>query len=241
MARNATLLSLLQKLRSEIRASGNPAHNASVRDSHVALLQRVQETLWEEIDWPFLRVERFMPVQAGQRFYDPPADIALDRVERISFKDGDEWCELGVGIDNSHYNDWDSHLDERSWPVEKWKVYEDLQIELWPIPDDNGDPASQNGYLRIEGIKKLRPLVADTDRADLDDQMIVLYAASELLAARDATDAALKLRAADRRKQSITASFSKVKTFSLSGAEQRYEHRPFIPRVHYRDKQTGNG
>jgi hypothetical protein len=228
MARNATLLSLLQKLRSEIRASGNPAHNASVRDSHVALLQRIQETLWEEHDWAFLRVERFVPVQQGQRFYDPPTDIALDRVECISFKDGDEWCKLAVGIDNRHFNDWDSNLDERSWPVERWRVYEDLQVELWPIPDQNGDAASQNGYLKYEGIRKLRPLVADDDRADLDDQMLVLYAAAELLAAREAADAAVKL----------AASFSKMKSFSLSGREEPYVHKPYIPQVHYRDRET---
>lgn len=238
MARNQTLLSLLQKLRSELRLSGNPAHNASVRDSHVALLQRVQETLWEEVDWPFLRVERFQPVQAGQRFYDPPADLSLDRVERIAFKDGDEWCYLADGIFEQHYNSWDSRTDERSWPVERWRVYEDLQVELWPIPDDNGDPTSQNGFLKWEGIRNLRPLVADDDRADLDDHLIVLYAAAELLVARGAEDAPAKLAAAEKRKRSITSSFSKIKSFSLAGNDEQPRFQARIPRVHYRDKQT---
>jgi hypothetical protein len=238
MARNQTLLTLLQDLRSELRLSGNPAHNSSVRDSHVRLLQRVQESLWEELDWPFLRVERFMAVQAGQRFYDPPADMSLDRVEDIYFKDGDIWHRVQNGIFEMNYNAWDSRLDERSWPVERWRVYEDLQVELWPIPAENGDPATQHGFLKFEGIRKLRPLVADDDRADLDDQLIVLYAAAELLAARGAEDAPIKLAAAERRKRSLTASFTKIKTFSLGGGDETYRHQPFIPRVHYRDKQT---
>ena len=40
MARGKTLLKLLNDLRHEARLSQNPAHNAQVRDSQVATLQR---------------------------------------------------------------------------------------------------------------------------------------------------------------------------------------------------------
>ena len=81
MARNKSLLSLLRDLRIEIRASGNPAHNSGARDAQVAALQHAQEEEWEATDWPFLRVERFIDLQAGQYVYDTPDDMPLERVE----------------------------------------------------------------------------------------------------------------------------------------------------------------
>lgn len=236
MARGKTLLSLLQDLRAEVRASGNAAHNASDRERQVRLLQRVQEDLWDRHDWAHLRVERTLDLQAGQRFYDTPADMAIDRVEKLEVRYGDVWCELGHGIEASHYSTWDSDLDERSWPVEQWKIHEGEQIEVWPIPADNADPVSLEGRVKVTGIRTLRPLVADDDRADLDDRLIILYAAAETLAATGAKDAPLKMAAAQRREQMLLGNLTKIKQFRIGGAD-RHEgfRRKGPPRVHYRE------
>ena len=235
MARNQTLLKLLQAYRAEIRASGNAAHNTSAREGQVNLLQRVQETLWEEIDWPFLRVERYFDVQAGQRYYETTEDMTIDRVEMLEVRWGDQWSPLLPDIDRTHYSQWDSDLDERSWPVERWKVYEDEQIEIWPIPGDNADPVSLEGRIKITGIRSLRPLVDDSDRADLDDRLIVLSAAAETLAAQGAKDAPLKLQAAGQRKAMLTANMSKIKSFRMFGGSSGQAYEPKgPPRVHYR-------
>lgn len=240
MARNQTLLRLLQNFRAEIRASGNAAHNTSARESQVNLLQRTQEMLWEKHDWPFLRVERFFDVQAGQRYYDTPSDMNIDRVEHLEVRYGEEWCKLNDGIDRTHYSTYDSDLDERSWPVENWKVYEGEQMELWPIPDDNADTTSLEGRVKVTGIRDLRPLVADSDRADLDDRLIVLYAAAETLAAQGSQDAQLKLAMAQQREQNLVANISKIKQFRLYGGDTGQMWRPKgPPRVHYRDRETG--
>lgn len=236
MARNKTLLSLLQDFRAETRQSGNAAHNTSVRDTQVRLLQRVQEWLWEETDWPHLRVRREIALQAGQRYYSFPEDLPIDRCEMIDVRYGGEWCRLSPGIGNEHYSTWDSDLDERSWPVERWQVYEDEMFELWPIPASNADPADKEGTLRLTGTRALRSLVQDGDQADLDDRLIVLYAAAEHLAATGANDAGLKLEAARRRKQHLISSFSKKQSFSLFGAGRESGGRKLrgMPRVHYR-------
>jgi hypothetical protein len=234
MARNQTLLKLLQDFRSESRLSGNPAHNANVRESQVRLLQRVQEWLWEEHDWPHLRVERFMPVQAGQRFYSPPEDMTIDRVRKIEVRYGEQWCELTPLIPSEAYSHWDSERDERSWPVSRWRVYEGEQIEVWPIPADNADTVSLEGVMKITGIRSLRPLVADDDRADLDDRMLVLYAAAETLAANGSKDAQFKADAAQKRVMHLTGNMSKLKVFRVGG-EPGYEAKlRGPPRVHYR-------
>ena len=238
MARNRTLLSLLQDYRSEARLSGNPSHNSNVRESQVRALQRIQEWLWEEHDWPHLLVERFMPVQAGQRFYSPPEDLSIDRIHRIEVRYGEQWCELTPLIPSEAYSHWDSERGERSWPVVRWRIYEDEQIELWPIPDDNADEASLEGVLKITGIRNLRPLVADTDRADLDDRMLVLHAAAEALAATGAKDAQLKADAAQKRVLHLTGNLSKVKVFRVGGSPSFEAQLRGPPRVHYRKVPT---
>ena len=235
MARGKTLLKLLQDLRAEIRASGNAAHNASAREGQVVLLNRVQEDIYDRHDWPMLRIERTLDVQAGQRYYDTPGDINIDRLECIEVRYGQQWCPLHYGINADHYSAWDSDLDERSWPVERWQIYEDEQIELWPVPAANADTVSLDGRLKITGIKKLQPLVADDDVAMLDDRLIVLFAAAESLAASGAKDAAAKLDAAQKRERMLTSNLSKIKTFSLSGRDGDSGWKPKgPPRVHYR-------
>lgn len=235
MARGKTLLKLLQDLRAEIRASGNVAHHASSRESHVVLLQRVQEDIYDRHDWPLLRIERNIDVQAGQRYYDTPDDINIDRLESIEVRYGQQWCPLEYGINADHYSAWDSDLDERSWPVGRWQIYEGEQIELWPVPAANADGPSLDGRLKLTGIKKLPPLVADSDICVLDDRLVVLYAAAELLAASNAKDAAAKLKAAENRERMLTSNTSKIKKFSLSGRDDEPGWRPKgPPRVHYR-------
>lgn len=235
MARGKTLLKLLQDLRAEIRASGNAAHNASAREGQIVLLNRVQEDIYDRHDWPLLRIERPLDVQAGQRYYDSPPDINIDRLECIEVRYGQQWCPLHYGINADHYSAWDSDLDERSWPVERWQIYEDEQIELWPVPAANADTVSLDGRLKITGIRKLTQMVADDDIAMLDDRLIVLYAAAETLAASGAKDAAAKLDAAMKRERMLTSNMSKIKTFSLSGNDSDTGWKPKgPPRVHYR-------
>ena len=71
MARNQTLLKILNDVRAEARLSLNPAHNIADRDAQIILIQREQERLWAEHDWPHLVVDRYIPLIAGKRFYDP--------------------------------------------------------------------------------------------------------------------------------------------------------------------------
>lgn len=217
MARNSTLQKLLQDLRAEIGASGNPAHNSSVRDAHINVLQRTQELLWEAHDWPHLRVKRIAAVQDGQRYYATPADLPIDRLEEIRIRVGDSWRPTDPSVLDSHYLQFDSFADERSWPVQRWQIHEDEKIELWPVPDRDG-LTTADGAIQFTGIRALRPLVKDDDRADLDDRLIVLSAAGEYLTDKGSKSAPLKLRAAQQRLKTVLGNNSKVKQFQLFGA-----------------------
>lgn len=217
MARKTSLVHLLDMLRVEARISLNPAHNADDRQHQVEKLQRVQETLWEEFDWPHLRVERRVNCQAGQRYYDPHADIPLDRIETIEFFSDGGWRKVLPGIDSAHYAAWNSDLDERSWPIRRFKIHEDEDIEMWPISDKDADPTTLEGVIKYTGIRKLKPLVQDSDRADLDDRLIVLFAAAEILAGRGAKDAKLKMNMADSKLNRLRSRMTPRKSFQMYG------------------------
>jgi hypothetical protein len=244
MARNKTLISLLQDYRIEVGASSNPAHNSNARDAQVAALQKAQERLWRKYDWPHLRVRRFLDLQSGQRYYDSrgamledgtdAADLGLERLETIEVRWGEEWTPVCPGINAAQYSTYDSDLDERSWPVERWQVYEDEQIEIWPIPASNADTTTLDGRLRLTGIRDLRPFVADDDRADLDDDLIVKYAALGSLTRSGSKNAQVVLDEAKGIEAGLTQGFTKAKVFSLAGRQPvgRQPKGPF--RVHYR-------
>ena len=226
--RGTTLVKLLDDLRAEARLSLNPAHNAQNRSSQVKALQREQERLWEDFDWPHLRIYPQQPVQAGQRYYETPDNMIIDRIERVEiFLDG-LWCKLEPGIDACEYSAWNSDLDARSWPPRKWKFNEDEDIELWPIPNINADPATMNGMLRITGIRNLNPLVDDTDRADLDDIMLVGFCAAKMLASSGAKDAKLTLDAANARYARLRGRLTPRSQYKMFGIGELPRRREII-------------
>lgn len=243
MARGSTLESILRDVRLEARMSPNAAHNIQAREHQVALIQREQARLWEDFAWPHLRVRRFIPLAAGQRFYDvagavaengsvPALDIPIDRIERIEVKSDGTWLPLSRVIGAEQYATYDSALDQRASPARRWDIAEEAVIEIWPVPDVDA-ATEQEGYLRITGIRALKPLVDDNDTADLDDYLISLYAAGALLAASGAKDAQLKLEAAQRHYQRVKADLSRNASFRLCGVGERAARRkPMIG--HYR-------
>lgn len=225
MARNVTLGELIDDLRAEAGHSLQANLGAAMREVLIKVLQRQQRRLWEENDWTFLRVERDVLAQAGQRYYNIPADMVLESIERIEFKWEDRWQVLTYGIGPVQYDQYDSDRDIRSWPVYRWREYENGQIEVWPIPSNNGDAITKAGAIRFTGKRNLRPLVAEADQADLDDTLLVLYSAAEILAREKAQDAQLKLQMAERHLAKLRGRGAKRDMFVLSGEEPRRQLR----------------
>jgi hypothetical protein len=229
MARGTTLVKLLDLYRAESRLSFNPAHNAMDRDRQVAHIQRIQEWLWDDFNWPLLRVERTFPTQSGQRFYDFPTDMHIDRIEKLEVFFNAAYCPLRAGIDAEHYSAYNSDLDQRQWPPQRWRISEDENIEVWPIPNANADEATLEGTVKITGIRNLRPLVADIDTADLDDRLIILFCAAEVLGASGAKDASIKLDQANKRYIKLRGQQMPRKRFTLFGVRQQQDKERRIP------------
>lgn len=245
MARNQTLLKILTDVRGEARLSLNPAHNIDDRDAQIALIQREQERLWADHDWPHLIVDRYIPVRAGQRFYDPRVafneageprtDLSLERITSVSVQDDVIWQGLCNGISANDRLAYNSQAGERSWPPRKWARYEDNVIEIWPVPDEDADfdgiTQNMQGVIRVTGVRDLRPFRDDADRADLDDRLLVLYSAANILAESGAKDFALKMETAQRHYARLKADLSQTEPFQLFGVgSRRLPQRSYVSR-----------
>lgn len=220
MARGTQLTVLIDKVRYECRHSSNLSSNPQTRDHIKHLLQRTQEMLYDSYDWPFANIHRDIATTAGQRYYNFHADLPLENVTDAHARWGNDWLPLLYGITPAHYSAYDSDAGIRADPVQAWAPY-DNQFEIWPIPQSNGT-------LRMRGRKKLAALVADADTAVLDDQLLVLSVAAELLKAQDAKDAADKQTAADRRLRYLRTRLGGEKRapFVLGGGNPDGRSRP---------------
>lgn len=235
MARNQTLLKILNDVRGEARLSLNPAHNIADRDQQISLIQREQERLWTDHDWPHLTVERYIPLVEGRRFYDPrvatneagdpKGDLSFERILQVAVQQDRLWRKLDYGISAYDRMTYNSHDDERSWPPRRWWRAEDDVIEIWPIPDQTAALPDMQGMLRVTGIRDLKPFRDDADRADLDDRLLVLYSAAAILAESGAKDTNLKLEAAQRHYGRLKADQDQRETFSLYGTRCRPRYR----------------
>ena len=227
MARDNTLGQVLEMTRLEAGLDPDPALSLNVRPMLVQLIKREYDRLYEEFDWPFLRMHHDLITQAGERYYDVPSDFDLDRIERTDFYWGNRWYPLDRGIYPEHYNTYNSDLDVRVDPTFRWDIKNTgsgPQVELWPIPVSDGNK------VRFTGIKKKTELIADADRLDLDDMMISLFAASEYLARKGSPEAGLKQQKAVERFRLIKGRSIQTKTNSFNMNDQRKPDPRFATR-----------
>lgn len=198
MARGTQLITLVDKLRSEIRNASQVSAGVDKIPTLKQTLRRVQHQLYNDFDWPFLRVIATKALAAGQRYYDFPTGataIDLERIEDVVCWYSGQPHPMQRGIDWEEYAQYNSDSDDRSDPALRWDMRwtgSSTQMEVWPIPSSN------DMSLRIKGLRPLRALTSDTDVADLDDELIVLFSAYELLGGAGAKDAQAKLAAGNQ-------------------------------------------
>lgn len=197
MARGTQLLQLVEDLREEVGRSTSVAVGNADLPGLKQKLRRTQELLYDDYDWPFLR--QIFPAKyllAGEQYYDFPDGLNLERVEDVALWYNNLARPIDRGITPREYSIYNSAAGVKSEPAMAWDVRwtgTKDQIEIWPLPVGNTQ------FLQFTGIRKLRPLVKDSDVADLDDQLIVLFCAAEILARQDAKNAAVVMKLAQTR------------------------------------------
>ena len=194
MARGTQFLSLITDLRAELRRSSSIAVGVDDLDSLKQVINRVYQTLVMQYDWPHLRrIFTATDLAAGQRYYDFPTDLVPERVLRAVVWYSNIPNDLPRGIDFEQYASYDSDSGDRAEPALRWDVRwtgSKEQIEIWPIPNTNDQT------VQFSGVHNTPPLVANANLCLLDDHLVVLFCAAEMLAAQGGEDAPLKLSAA---------------------------------------------
>jgi hypothetical protein len=240
--RGQTLGELLSDLKAECGYSQNTAHGINNHESLTQVLKRTQRRLWSEWDWMHMRVSRDMQINAGQRYYNCPTDLPYERIDAAEVKFGGQWLPLCFKINERHYSIYDPRIDERSWPIRNWDIAEDPadtmgtpdnrgMIEVWPLPSDSGTPPTPpedndlEGWIRLTGIRFLRPFTEIAHRCDLDGDLIVLYAAAEVLQRDRKEDAQVKLQQANQLFMRLRGNQEKNRTFILAGDDPDEKHR----------------
>jgi hypothetical protein len=211
MARGTTLGELVDMLRYEAGRSANVSSGVDNRDAEKHLLRRTQEELYFRWDWPFLRVDPYKSLDKDNQWYDVPSGVNLERIEAVySWWNGDPRpIDRGIGV--AEYAEFDTDNGESSDPVLKWDIKYNPgtateQIEVWPLPNSNDQ------RLQFFGLRPLNALTEEEDTADLDDVLIVLFAASEVLGRQKSQDAQIKLARAEQR-------FADIKKRYMGGSD----------------------
>lgn len=183
MARGTAFSELLTRLRAETGRSTNVAVGVDDVDMLREILNATYQTLYMNHDWAHLkkRFARFT-LNAGQQFYDFPTGLNSERVlHAVVWRDGIA-TPLARGITDDDYNAYDPESDERAEPAMKWDVVwtgTSDQLEFWPLPSTNEQE------VQFTGIQAAPRLVADADKCLLDDDLVVLFAAAEVLGEKD--------------------------------------------------------
>jgi hypothetical protein len=203
MARGTQLLKLVEMVRNEVGRATNVAVGVDDVPELKAKIRRQQELFYDDYDWPFLRqVFPVKPLQAGELYYDFPVGLNVTRIEKVVLWYNNLPRDLDRGITFAEYAIYNSLAGTpvRQSPARRWDVRwtgTKEQMEIWPVPSDNSQT------VQMAGIRNLRPLINDSDAADLDDQLIALAVAGELLQKQENANASTVLKLAGARLASM--------------------------------------
>ena len=232
MSRGTQLLQLVSRLRDELGRSDNVAVGVSDLSSLKSTIRRVYETLHEDYDWPHLRTTYDkVTLAAGQQFYDVPttangvsSPMNYDRIEKVVVWYSGLPHDLIRGIEFKDYAFYDSTTGVQTEPALKWDMRftgVKEQIEIWPIPSSNTQS------LQVIGFPKPKTLVNDEDTLDIDDLLVLEFAAYELLLRQDSKDAPAKLQQAQARYALLRArSKAGVQGYRL-GMDKKYDPKNY--------------
>ncbi len=178
MARGVAFSELVLNLRAELRRSQAPGIGTEDLAPLKRTINHVVAVVSNKEDWPFL-YRKFDPIAIapGDRFFDIPAGLVLERIISVRIKWGGTYYDVWCGITYDDYISWDPAEDERSSPALKYdfqNINGNEQLEIWPISEGVQS-------LLFEGYIEHPKLVNDTDLCQLDDEIILLFAAAELM------------------------------------------------------------
>lgn len=224
----ALLSDMLVDLRAEVGHSLMLGQGTNMEDTLKYYLKRTQRELYTAFDWPQFMVFEQVVVPAGDRFLSGFTNIDDEQVNSMWCRVGSIWQPMMFGINPAQYSLFNPDTDTRSFPVERYQYNELVgNFELWPIP-------SVETTILAWGQIKLPPLVDLSDTSLLDGQLVVMFAAANILARQKDEDAGLVLNKAQQYLVSIQKNNGSQKRVPRSMAWASGGRRPrpgldFIP------------
>lgn len=220
MALRATFQEVIQAVRSEAKLSTNTSRGLDHLEVIKQKIKRHYAMLAEDYDWQHLVLKKDSSIsrvllQAGSRYYDFPSALNVQKITKAWVKWGSVWLPLtyGIGFDEySAFNSDDSTV--RSDPISRWQFYGGTQWEAWPLPSTNGVADGAN-EVAFEGQKTVEQLTTDNSRLDMDDILVTLMAAAEILAASDKQGAQILAGAAESRLGRLRANMGSKARFVM--------------------------
>ena len=215
------LRDLLTMLRAEVGHSTNVAHGVNDRDTLLYIINRTQDELAEQYNWPMLNVDRDVPVAIGQRYYPYPDDLPFENIEKAWLVWNTLYHEIYYGIRPEDFILWNSDKGFTSWPVQRYRHHpDDNTFELWPIPDQAPVSSGVAASVRFRGPMLVKPMIQDADYCTLPYRPILLFAAGEVLAREKAADAQLKLEKGKEwlRRMKVRQGAQKGRPFIMGGS-----------------------
>ena len=246
MGRGTALSTLLTMLKAELGYS----LDASATGKDTALKQMLsnkEQWLSTELDWPFLEHRWDLACGVGSRYLNLPtteaspgdegATVAInfEREVRVEVFYNNKYWPLDYGIGSTEYNIFNSDLSGQVMdPIQKWRFATDTsevananQIEIWPTP-----VTAQT--VRFTGQRVIGALAADADKADLDDTLIVLFTAAEMLANLDQNNAQLVMARAQERLKKVIGNYpARTRRIIIGGGAEKMtrKHVRTVPLV----------
>jgi hypothetical protein len=240
-----TLGSLVTQLRLEAGHSSSASTGVNMRDQLVYILNRVQEELATDYDFPGMTVDRDVELVVSQRYYDYPADLPFDNINRAWLVWNTLYAELRYGIGPAQFALFNSNTGFTSWPVQRWYHHaDDNKFELWPVPNQ-APPAtdtSQSARVRFRGTKTVPVMVGDSDPCVIPKHILLMWSAAEVLAREGSKDAGLKLDKAKEalRRYKVRQSQHKTRPFVMGGGRTNPRSRGRIG-IDYVPEGYGSG
>ncbi len=186
------------------------------------IIDTKQQWLSSMYDWPFLENRSDVVVNASQRFPTLPTDIIFERSVDVSVAWTNVWLDVIDGIGMSEYNQLSSGDAgipvQPQDPIQRWRFNSETAFEVWPVP------VTQQ-VVRFTGQRPLTSLLTagaydPTKTLDLDDMLVMLFAAAEKLSRMKSQDSQLKLTQAQNRLNMLRASYPTRKTAFRLGPKE---------------------
>lgn len=196
------------------------------------LIESKQYWLADEWDWEQLKDSWKVTLASGARYTNwPTTDIHAEtysinfvRPLELVTKIGNTWVTVDYGISDANYSAYSSDDSELSTPVQNWAAYGATQFEVWPMPN-------QTTYVKLNGQRVLKTLrsggaLSGSATLDLDDELVALYVAAELLIKAKQPDGQAKLAAAQERFRMLRTPFGRSRSFRMGRSQTREYERP---------------